>query len=109
MGASARSNGPLCLGEYGHFWAKFLFYLSGRFAGRKRLYTATGPWCLEEFGKIFLRAVGTRSMGLWCVMHFNFIKSDGILDLYLDFYFTWKIKYIVMENDRDIMTGGNAG
>jgi hypothetical protein len=28
-----------------------------------------------------------------CVMYFNSVKSDGILDLYLDFYFTYKYMY----------------
>jgi hypothetical protein len=36
---------------------------------------------------------GAMEINLKCIMYLNSIKSDGILDLYLDFYFTYKCEY----------------
>jgi hypothetical protein len=36
---------------------------------------------------------GAMEINTECVVHSNAIKSDVILDLYLDFYFTYKCKY----------------
>jgi hypothetical protein len=36
---------------------------------------------------------GAMGINMKCVMYFIYIKSDGILDLYLDFYFTYECKY----------------
>jgi hypothetical protein len=36
---------------------------------------------------------GAIEINMECVMYFNSIRSESILDLYLDFYFTYKCKY----------------